>query len=237
MYKIAFYFSLFILLNLHTVLPSSNLLGQTSTSEISKEDIQDMVQRNIVPIIEKTETTGSPYLYEAFLNGIVTLENERNTEPVLMNYNVYENRVDYSDGENIYAINGNNILEFTFTSNQTSSVFKKGFNSRRLNEDEFVEILVDGDTKLLLKHEVSFQENLATYGSATQKDEYLNNQRYYVNESGNTKDIRRLRERNVLRSIDSNRELMEEYVKSNNLDLSNLEDIIKFFQHYNQLSE
>lgn len=237
MCKKAFYFSLFVVINLLFLFAPFIAIGQGSAAEISKEDLQEMVRNNTVPEIRKTETTGSPYLFESFSNGVVTLENGRNTEPILMNYNIYENRVDYSDGENIFAIYGENIGKFSFSGNSVSAVFKKGFNSRRLDENEFVEVLVGGDAKLLLKHEVSFQENIATYGTATQKDEYLYNQRFYVHEAGNTKEIRRLRERNILRSIDSNREAMEQYVKASQLDLRNQQDVIEFFRHYNRLSE
>lgn len=220
------------LLLFSTLLLSTEVSAQT---EITKEDIQDIVQRHVVVETRTTEIIGSPYFHDAFTTGYVTLFNNDKTETLTMNYNIYENRIEYSDGNTILAIDGNQIKEFIFNHNGTNQTFRKGYSARGLDANEFVQVMVDGPAKLLVKNEVSYLQDVSSYGTATQRDEYVSNTRVYVHIDGETDRIRRLRERSVLRSFDSHREQLEQYTNENNLDLSELEHVKRLFDYYNSL--
>jgi hypothetical protein len=90
---------------------------------------------------------------------------------------------------------------------------------------------------VLLKHEINFLENVPTYGSATQIDEYTTSEELYIHKENKTEQIRRVRERSILRSIDSHQNQMEQFVEDNQLDLRSYNDIKRFFDYYNSLSE
>jgi hypothetical protein len=210
----------------------------SQTEDVTREEIRNLLEgsESVVIVEQQTETIGSPYLYENFQNGRVVLQNGRQTEEISMNYNIYENRIEYISGSTILAIPSQGIREFTFTSQGETATFKKGFSSRGLDPEEFVLVLSEGDVTALYKYEKNFQEAVATYGTAVQRDEYIDNTRFFIHKNGETDRIRRINERNLIRSLNSHQDEMREYIESQNLDLETPRDLKRFFNHYNQLA-
>lgn len=223
-----------LLLIFMTVLTTVNSFAQIE--ELTKEDMQDIIQRNVVPEFRSVDIKGSPYYNDTFKDGFVTLFNNSKTETLSMNYNIYENRIEYTDGNTILAINGSQIKEFTFTENGINQTFRKGFSASGLDANEFVHVLVDGNAKLLIKNEVSYQQDISSYGVATQQDEYISNQRIYFHIDGETDRVRRMRERSVIRSFNQHRDRLEKYTAQNNLDLSELNDVKRLLEYYNSIN-
>ena len=213
----------------------SLLMAQSSVNDISRDELRGMLGRNIVPTSRTVETVGSPYLNEEFTRGILTLDNDRETEPLMINFNAYQNRIEYQDGGDIIAVPGERVRNFTFTTGDKPILFGKGFSARGLDESEFVQIMSEGEITFLKKHEVSFQENIAVYGTATQRDEYISNERYYVVIDGEINRIRRLTERSITRIPDSFENEMEIFKREFQPDLSSAEGVALYFNHYNQL--
>lgn len=213
----------------------SLLMAQSSVNEISQEELRGYLGRNIVPTNRSVETIGSPYLYEEFSRGILTLDNERETEPLLINFNAYQNRIEFQDGGDIIAVPGDRVRNFTFMTDDKQIHFEKGYSARGLDENEFVQVMSEGAITFLRKYEVSFQENIASYGNATQKDEYISNERFYVVVNGEIDRIRRLNERTITRIPDSYKSEMEAFKSEFKPDLSTAEGVAHYFNHYNQL--
>lgn len=231
-----FYTTSFLILLL--LLSGTNYLNaqaQSSVNEISRDELRGLLERNVVPTSRAVETIGSPYLYGEFRSGVLTLFNGRETEPLMMNFNAYENRVEYQDERVVIAVPGERIRDFTFIHEGEPILFRKGFSARGLNEEDFVQVLTEGAVTFIVKHDVSFQENVAAYGTATQRDEYISNERYYIHYQGETDRMRRLTQRNISRVPSSFQEQMEEYASTMRLDLSTPEGAASFFHHYNTL--
>ena len=204
-------------------------------SEINENDMRDMVEQQLVPTIQKTEVEGTPYYTEDFTNGSLELYNGNKTEELTMNFNIYENRVEYQYNGNTYAVSSAGVRHFNLTTNGEDKLFKKGFESRRLDANEFVEVVVEGPISFLIKHEVNFTENSGGgYGSATQKSTYSKNERYYLQKNGETIYLRRPNNRRVSRHFDGNKEV-EAYIEEQNLDLSEPQDIAKAVTKYNNV--
>lgn len=211
------------------------LTAQSTVNEISRDELRGMLERNLVPTSRAVETIGSPYLNNEFTSGTLTFVDERVTEPLLINFNAYQNRVELQDGRDILAVPGDRVAMFTFNNNDNPILFKKGFSSRGLDEDDFVQVLSEGEITLLKKHDVSFQENVALYGTATQRDEYINNERYYIAIDGEVDRIRRFSERAIKGIPDSFESEMETFTQEFQPDLSTVEGATLYFNHYNQL--
>lgn len=227
--------TLVLLIIAGSVLFSNQVRAQTT--KVTQEEMMDMMEnRSIIVVQRETETIGSPYLYEGFRTGRVTLHNGRQTEELSMNFNIYENRVEYADGSTILAIPSDGIEEFTFTSNGESLTFKKGFSAGGLDPDEFVMVLSEGDVTALYKYEKNFQEAVATYGTAVQRDEYIDNTRFYIHTNGETDRMRRVNERNLIRALNSHQDEMRSFFESQNLNPDSPQDLRRFFNHYNQLA-
>lgn len=224
----------FLFLSLVLAVPVT-LTAQSTVNEISRDELRDMLESNIVPTSRAVETIGSPYFNDEFTRGTLTFIDERVTEPMMINFNAYQNHVEIQDGRNILAVPGDRVSQFAFITDQKPILFKKGFSSRGLDEDDFVQVLSEGKVTLLKKHEVSFQENVALYGTATQRDEYISNERYYIAVDGEVERIRRFSERAITRIPDSFESEMEAFVNEFQPDLSTEEGAALYFNHYNQL--
>lgn len=229
--KKVFLFGLIILI------ATTAAFSQTSQEEITSEDLRNLVRYDVIKSVQATETIGSPYLFDDFEEGVITLVDGKNTANLQLNFNIYENRVEFSDTGGIIAVENEMVDRFVFDNAANKMVFAKGFDSRRLNNSDFVQVLVDGPVKVLKKYEVSFQENVASYGTATQKDEYISNQRYYIHEDGETNRIRKLSERQVLKTLNGHRDELESYINENNLNIENTEHLTRVIQYYNEIKE
>jgi len=220
-----------------TLLSSTVIFGQTAQEEITPEDLRDLVRHDVIEGVQKTEVIGSPYLFEDFEGGTITLVDGKNTANLQLNFNIYENRVEFSEAGSIIAVDNKMVDRFAFNSTGNVMEFAKGYNSRRLNNTDFVQVLVDGPVQLLKKYEVSFQENIATYGTATQKDEYISNERYYIHEDGETSHLRNLSERLVLRTLNDHRDELETYIGENDIDTENTDHLVRLLRHYQEIKE
>jgi len=218
-------------------LTTSLIYAQTSQEEITSEDLRNLVRYDVIEGVQATEVIGSPYLFDDFEKGVITLVDGKNTANLQINFNIYENRVEFSDAGSIIAVDNRMVDRFAFNHTGNEMEFARGFDSRRLDNSDFVHVLVDGRVKLLKKYEVSFQENVATYGTATQKDEYISNERYYIHEDGETNHLRNLSDRQVLRTLSNHRDEMESFIEENDLNLENTEHLVRLIRYYNEIKE
>lgn len=232
--KMSFITACFVAIFFITVDPAI-LQAQSSVNEISREELRGMLERNIVPSLRAVETVGTPYIHEEFAPGRLTFINERVTESLLINFNAYQNRIEFRDGNNILAVPGENVNAFFFKNDDKPILFKKGFSARGLDENDFVQIMAEGDITFIKKYDISFQENVASYGVATQRDEYISNERYYIVVDGEVNRIRRLTDRAITSKPDAFESEMEAFKRERRPDLSSEMGAALYFNHYNQL--
>jgi hypothetical protein len=226
-----------LFLTLISFLTITGTFAQTNEEQLTTEDLRDIIRYNVIKDVQTTEVIGSPYLLDNFEDGTITLADGKNTANLKLNFNVYENRVEFSDAGNIIAVDNNMVDKFVFSNSGNEMVFAKGYSSRRLEHSDYVQVLVDGPVKLLKKYEVSFQENLATYGTATQKDEYISDERFFIYEDGETNRLRNLSERQVLRTLNDHQDELESFIEENNLNTENIEHLAMLMQYYNEIKE
>ena len=207
-----------------------------SSSEISTEDIRDMMQTDRIPVQQATETSGTPYLFPDFQDGHIVLTNGQTTNVLELRYNTYEQTLEFLDGYSALRMDPDHIQEFELFLENTVYKFEKGYDARRLSEDDFVRLIIDDEIKFMAKHSTSFQEDVASYGTATQQDEYISDVTYYIQVGdGDIERIRSLNERRVMRQIDQFEDKVEEFANRNNTDFSDPNDVEELFRYYNKL--
>jgi len=210
--------------------------AQDSTTNLTVEDIRDMARTSTVRAHQAVETRGTPYFNEEFSDGAVTFKNGQTTNVLPLRYNAYEGQVQFRDGNNIYAIESNTVEEFELYTSDGIIRFTKGYDARRLSEDEFVAVLSEGDAKFMVKYSVNYHENVSGYGQATQVEEYVQSENFYVKiGDGNVNRIRSLNERRIIRSFPSHRDEIEEYAEENNIQFDNIQHVARLFNYYNSL--
>lgn len=229
-------------LSLYTVIVSIFLLTSTAiaqegnSTELSAEEMRSLMSSDRIPILSATETTGSPYLFENFNEGSIELVNGRTTNILPVRFNAYEQKLEFQEGDFAFVMDSNVISEFEMYVENSIYKFKKGFSARRLSENEFVRLIIDDKVKFIAKHAVSFHQGVASYGTATQKDEYIPNVTYYikVGEKGINR-IRSLSERRIMRNIDNHKSNIERFAVTNNINFSDAKDVEKLLLYYNTL--
>ena len=214
-----------------------HIANSQSSSEITTEDMRDMMNTDRIPVQQATETTGTPFLFPDFHDGHILLTNGQTTNVLELRYNTYQQTLELLDGYSALRMDPDHIQEFELFIDNKVYKFEKGYDARRLSEDDFVRLIIDDEIKFMAKHSTSFQEGVATYGSATQQDEYISNVTYYiqVGDDGDIERIRSLNERRVMRQIDQFEDRVEEFANSNNTDFSDPKDVEDLLQYYNNL--
>lgn len=204
--------------------------------QVDENDIVDMVERNVVPTIKKTEISGTPYVTDDFTSGSFEVYSGRYANAEYMNFNIYEERLEYRSGNQTYGVDLANIRQFKLSVDGTERLYKRGYDSRRLDGDEFVEVAAEGPLTFLIKYEVNFNENASSgYGSATKQASFSKNERYYFKEGDKVSNVRRLNERRVMRYFEGSNTI-ETFIDQNNLDLSNPRDVAKAVAKFNELN-
>ncbi|TVQ74056.1 MAG: hypothetical protein EA363_02300 [Balneolaceae bacterium] len=207
-------------------------------SEITVETLRELAEgRSLVRAIREVETAGSPYLFEDFKAGHITLSNGVNSERLMMNYNIHKERVEVIQGDFALSIMSDRLAGFEFTDMESRYLFRNGYESSRLSPDDFVRVLADGEITALLKYNVSLQQDVPTYSVATQQDRYTKSQRLFIKKDGDIQRVRRMNERSILRSLDHFQDEMRDFVRQEQLDLSSINHLERFFRHYNTLFE
>ncbi|WP_421774031.1 hypothetical protein [Gracilimonas sp.] len=211
-------------------------LPLSAQSNVTTDDIREMVSYNLIPTFQTTNVKGNPYIADNFVMGSFELYSGAKTENLEMNYNIYENRLEIVDGNQVYAVSADDVKEFVVKLNGEERIYRKGFESRRLDANQFVEVKTDGAMSFLVKQEVNYSENSsAGYGSASKEEVYSKSKRYYIEKDGEVHELRRLRHRRVVKHFDGNKQVST-YIKENNLDLSNPDHIKKAVKKYNEIT-
>lgn len=148
-------------------------LPLSAQTNVTTDDIREMVSFNLIPTFQTTNVKGNPYIADNFVTGSFELYSGAKTENLEMNYNIYENRIEIVDGNQVYAVSADDVKEFVVKLNGEERVYRKGFESRRLDANHFVEVKADGAMSFLVKQEVNYSENSsAGYGSASKEEVY-----------------------------------------------------------------
>ena len=155
------------------------------------------------------EVEGSPYLFEPIIYGDVLTSDSVVIKNVLFRYNIHKDCVEYTkDGKrvNVFA---HQILEFRFKQNGKDRVFRNGFQNYVNNYTvlTYYEVLYDGKTKLILKHEkpvmrVNSKINAPGINSNTATKKYVNFNRYYIKKEGKYIPVR-LRRKDIKAALGS----------------------------------
>jgi len=234
-----FTFTSIIALLLLFILNPKNVFSQVQNeANISSSDMRNMLDSNQIPLHRATNVEGSPYMFDEFYEGVVELTNGHTTQPLQIRYNTHEQSIDFMSGNLAFNVEGENIESFHFTANGKEYTFIKGYDASRLSEDDFVEVVVDGEVKFLARHHTSFFEDSASYGSATKNNIYRSDVTYYVKVGDKSPErLRSLNKRRVMNNIDRFEDELEQYADQNNIDFSDKEDVARLIRYCNTLGE
>lgn len=231
------FIALFTLLLLF-ISPESALSQVQDEANISSSEMRNLLNSNQIPLHRATNVEGSPYMFDEFYEGVVALNNGHTTQPLQIRYNTHTQSVDFMSGNLAFNVEGENIESFHFTANGREYKFMKGYDASRLSEEDFVEVVVDGEVKFLARHHTAFFEDAASYGSATKNNIYRSDVTYYMKVGDKSPErLRSLNKRRVMNNLERFEDELEQYADQNNIDFSEKEDVAKLVRYCNSLVE
>jgi len=211
--------------------------AQSVTSSVLQ--LQEVGESVIIPLNNYNDIKGSPYYMEDFAEGVITFKNGKSSNPMQLRFNTLDDNFQFKDGKEIFSIDSEVVKEVTLSASNGDITFKKGFDSRRLNQDNFVLILADGPAKFIVKYSTDIRENSTNYGSTTSGSggEFVTSETYYVKFGDrDTERVRSLNERRVMREFPTHRDEVETFANNNRIDFGDPNDVAKLFNYYNSLN-
>lgn len=183
--------------------------------------------------------TGTPYLNKDWKRGHIILRDDTQSEQVLLRLNTYNPAVEFSRGvdETIYVIPPNNLKGMVIYSDFGDILFRNGYSAEEegITPSTMLRVIHEGETKLLVHHKTVLQEDMASYGMASQIDEYIDSDSYYLVTPDGTFNEIRLRKRDIMRQLGEHADAVERYSRQNNLDFGEETEAAVLLQYYDSL--
>jgi hypothetical protein len=181
------------------------------------------------------EVNGSPYLFDTWQKGLVLLSNGQ-TYKLDIKYDLIADNLLFKnkDGDSLTFVLP--VKEFKFTEagvNPQTHIFRSGFPQTAANtgKESLYEVLYDGVPALLKKETKTIWEETTTYGTAN-RTKNINTKIVYYVFNGTDMKLLKNQKKAVLSAFPDKLEELDQYIKSNKLDVSKEVDLIKLFAHY-----
>ncbi|MFD2513183.1 hypothetical protein ACFSRY_04850 [Pontibacter locisalis] len=188
---------------------------------------------------EYTDVKGSPYLYETWMKGAVTVAKGTRYEGVELMYDQVSDELVFKSEKGEAKIFVDPVKEFSFKIEKDGElvkeqVFRNGFAPiDGAKPYTFYEVLVDGQTKLLKRTSKSIFEE-ATYSSATKVKSFQSSNYYYLVQDNKLVKVKSDK-KSILNALSDKGTELEAFIKSNRLDLKKDADLARLVAYYNSI--
>lgn len=220
------------------VIAAQSVLAQSTVGTNVHVDIWN----SETPIVQGSneEVRGSQWYREEWTPGRVILRDNSITEIHDINYNTYEDKIIFRDGEVMKAYDPSQVRGFQFVDNSGNKTqeFITGISDRQHSIDPYdlMRVIYNGETKFLARHETIFVRNSGRDIITNKRySEYDETKTYYLLKDGNLIETR-LRKRNILRDIGDHKEALNDFIKSSDLRLRSEEDVATLLTFYDQIN-
>lgn len=185
---------------------------------------------------------GSPYLNAEYMFGKVEIENEPTIE-TLIRYNVYHKELEMIYGGDTTAVIRPFLVDHFILNSRRFiySMFIEGSPDRESISADYFEVLSNGNLQLLAKHYTEIETNsyATNYGGGggDGRDYFVHKSTIFYRE-GDKSAARKLnrKKKRILDLMADRKQDMSVYIKQSKLNLRKNEDLIKLFDHYNNLN-
>ncbi|PTX22215.1 hypothetical protein C8N40_10137 [Pontibacter mucosus] len=185
------------------------------------------------------DVQGSPYLFDDWKKGNVTLADGTTFEGMALMYDQITDEVIFRNDQGQAQAFLQPVVMFTFSLGEdgvkeAKRNFRKGYAPvDGASAGAFYEVLADGDTQLLKRYSKTIFEE-TPYGTATKVKKFQENTSYYVAKADKLEKVKQDK-KSILNALPDKAPALEKYMKENRLNLRNDSDIIKLVDHYNSL--
>jgi hypothetical protein len=185
-----------------------------------------------------TDVSGSPFLSDQWVKGMVKLVDGRTYKDVLLKYDQLKDELYFQDKKKDTLIFVDPVREFKveYAANDEmhEKLFRNGYkNIPNSTENSFFEVLSDGTAQLLKRTTKSISES-KEYNSTTVVKHFDENVKYYIIVSEKVIPVKRDK-KSILAALTNKQPQLESFMRTNNINLKNDEDLSKLMAYYNSL--
>lgn len=207
------------------------------SAAVKGQVIEDANGRPVL-VRQYTDVQGSPYLADEWIKGVVTLNNGKTYKAVDLKYDQVADELFFKNakGETLGFVQPVSEFKLIVLEKETPRVlyFRNGFKPVNGNtEKTFYQILTDDETPLVKRISKKVHEN-KPYSSATVVKTFEEVREYYLVKYGLPVKIRKDK-KSVLAALGSYSDQLDEFIKSNQLNLKDDADLIELVAYYNRL--
>ncbi|SHG79542.1 hypothetical protein [Pedobacter caeni] len=191
---------------------------------------------NGIPIETKSNSNikGSRYLYENWTKGHVLQKDKKYYNDMELKYDVLDDYPIFKKQEKALAFRFP-IQEFQLISPKTPtaiSIFRNGFPAVGTHNDKsYYQVLADGKTILLKKHNKSIVES-TQYGEAKKQEVLTDSQQYYLFHNGEM--IKLKADKNaLLKALGDKQKELNQFITDQDLKAKSDQQLIKIVNYYN----
>ncbi len=214
--------------------------NQLAASQLALKRLGGGVYGIYTEVSPGSKVVGSPYMDEEWRPATITLyEIDEQLLAYPIRYNIYSNVIEIKVNSEVKGLEGNRVKEFSFI--EVNGLTKTYRNQAALISDDrntgFYEVIADGHAKLLKRTEIvikkpdySVQFNTGSRDTQVIKKESL---WYCIN---GTLDEVQSNNKKIAKLFGAKGDLVLEYIKANNKNVRNENDLKNIFNYYNQLT-
>jgi hypothetical protein len=213
-------------------LDAQNVIPSNELRHISREMHSAGVITN-----QSVKTIGSPFLSEWQRGHIITKEGNKSGK-LLLRYNMRKNNVQYTRNKNIYMIPAKKLKGFIIETSDGNIAFKNGFKTdqKHIKPNTLLQVIYNGNVKLLAHHTSTLIKNMATYGTATKKQKFEHHIHYFLQTPDDTFHKVKLKRKDILNALPDHKKEVKRYAKENHLSFKKKADLKKILVHYDSIS-
>ncbi|SIT88063.1 hypothetical protein [Pontibacter indicus] len=196
----------------------------------AQTEITDFMGRPVM-VKQYLDVKGSPYLDDAWQEGWVKMQDGKAYLGVRLKYDQVADELMFANGRGEAQFFVQPVKEFELK----KRLFRSGYApADDTPPSAFYEVLADGPTQLL-KWTFKWVHEEVPYGSATKVKSILEQQNYYLaDRNGKLTKLKKDR-RSLLQALGGKQAELEQYTRTNRLDLRKEQDMTKLVMYYNSL--
>lgn len=217
------------------ILPAFLFSFCMSVQTVHAQYVEDFRARTV---LEKqyTDVKGSPWLTEDWVPGMVKLGNGSTYKDVPLKYDQVSGELIFRDRSGKTLAFADPVSEFKIIDAQKHErLFRSGFKAVDSNTGQtFYQVLYDGGTILLKDVKKNIIEHRA-YNSATAVKSIVETPVYYLIMNGSPVKIKK--DKKAILAVLSKTDQLEKYIKDNNLNLKDDQDLAKLITFYDSIKD
>jgi hypothetical protein len=206
--------------------------------DLDEEDLRQWSRgAQIVATKSSNDVEGTPYYNEEWLKGYVLLESGKKSETVNLKYNSYTNELLFKKDGNLLAVLPNIMKGFVLVNGSRQTVFRNGFKSEDndILPTHNLRIIHEGRVELVAKHDVRQHTRRDVLGGGNQVIKYLPKKDYYLITAGGKFHDIKLKEKDILKALNSHQKQLKNYAKKKSLSFKNENDLRSILLEYDNL--